>query len=195
MLVVLRMSYIFWPCLMPSVPILPSPERYYRGIPAPLHSLALPKCASTALSWMYSKYRGDSCAGLELLYCRSSELFQPPSHIDRRATSSKPTLVGAQGGLSPEVLPQPLRNDLLFNTINTSDPRLWMLNISNWRKKNQQISAHWRIGTNLHNRMKIQHKSAFFFHTVYFELWFRKSLSLLNYMILHEKKMFLCNFR
>ncbi len=45
----------------------------------------------------------------------------------------------------------------------SSAPRLKMLNISNWRKKNQQISAHWKINTNLQNWMKIWHKFAFSF--------------------------------
>ncbi len=38
----------------------------------------------------------DSCAELGLLYRQRSELFQLPSRVDRRTTSSKPILVGAR---------------------------------------------------------------------------------------------------
>ncbi len=54
----------------------------------------------------------DSCAKLALLNRWCSELFELPSHINRRAANSKPILVVAYSALSPEVLPQPLCNDL-----------------------------------------------------------------------------------
>ncbi len=118
-LVVLHTSSLFRPCPMPFAQIPPShgsSSRWYCGV---YRHLRIHLCFQNT----HPQHRvecvpdieADGCAELGLLYRRRSELFHPPSRIDRRTTSSKPILVGAQGALSPEVFPQPLRYDLLEN--------------------------------------------------------------------------------